>query len=97
MHDLTKKDAPWKWGEAENGAFEKLKKSFTEAPVLALADNNAPLRVEADSSDFATGAVLSMQKGDKWHPVAFLSHGLSGPERNYPIYDKEMPAIILVL
>ena len=49
-----------------------------------------------DSSDFATGAVLSQQSkdDDKWHPVAFLSKSLSVVECNYEIHDKEMLAII---
>jgi len=58
-----------------------------------------PFRVEADSSDFATGVVLSQQSmmDGKWHPVAFYSKSLSSVERNYEIYDKEMLAIIRAL
>ena len=66
------------------------------APILASPDNSRPFRIEADSSDFATGAVLSQQSptDEKWHPVAFLSKSLSSVERNYEIHDKEMLAII---
>ena len=55
-----------------------------------------PFRIEADSSDFATGAVLSQvsPSDEKWHPVAFFSKSLSPVERNYEIHDKEMLAII---
>jgi hypothetical protein len=55
-----------------------------------------PFCVEVDSSDVATGAVLSQQsKVDlKWHPVAYLSKSLSAVEQNYKIHDKEMLAII---
>jgi len=54
-----------------------------------------PFRIEADSSDFATGAVLSQisSEDEKWHPVAFLSKSLSPIERNYEIHDKEMLAV----
>jgi len=56
-------------------------------------------RIEPDSSDFATGAVLSQQltTDEKWHPIAFYSKSLSSVERNYEIHDKEMLAIIRVL
>ena len=56
-------------------------------------------RIEAESSDFATGAVLSQlsAEDEKWHPVAFLSKSLSEMERNYEIHDKEMLAIIRAL
>jgi hypothetical protein len=59
-------------------------------------DDTRPFRLEADSSDFATGAVLSQQSSadDKWHPIAYYSKSLSAVERNYKIHDKEMLAII---
>jgi hypothetical protein len=85
----------WRWGEKQQEAFEILRRKVTEAPVLISADDDKPFRVEADSSDFATGAVLSQQADDnKWHPVAFLSKSLNAVERNYEIHDKEMLAII---
>jgi len=61
--------------------------------------DSEPFRVEADSSDFATGAVLSQQSmaDGKWHPVAFYSKSLSSMEWNYEIHDKEMLAIIRAL
>jgi len=71
----------------------------TTAPVLMSPQDSEPFRVEADSSDFATGAVLSQQSmvDGKWHPVAFYSKSLSSVERNYEIHDKEMLAIICAL
>jgi transposase InsO family protein len=99
LFDLTKKDTVWKWDSAEQAAFAILKEKITSAPVLALPEDSRPFRIEADSSDFATGAVLSQQspEDDKWHPVAFLSKSLSSVERNYEIHDKEMLAIIRAL
>jgi len=76
-----------------------LKGSVTSAPVLISPDPTKPFRIEADSSDFATGAVLSQisSEDEKWHPVAFLSKSLSPVEWNYEIHDKEMLAIIRAL
>ena len=51
-------------------------------------------RVEADSSNYANGAVLSQQIEGKWYPVAFRSRSLNEVEQNYEIYDKEMMAIM---
>ena len=56
---LTKNDVEWKWDLDERTAFELLKGKIISAPVLALPDNSTPFRIEADSSDFATGAALS--------------------------------------
>ena len=52
-----------------------------------------------DSSDFATGAVLSQQLpvDDKWHLIAYYLKSLSAMECNYEINDKEMLAIIRAL
>ena len=50
--------------------------------------------MEADSSDYANGAVLSPEIEGKWYPVAFRSRSLNEVERNYEIYDKEMMAIM---
>ena len=81
----------------EANAFASLKTRFTTAPVLAYPDNDCQFRLETDASDFATRAVLSIQKDDKWHPVAFSSHAMSPEERNYPVADKEMLSVIRAL
>jgi hypothetical protein len=36
LNALFKKDASWKWGDAEEYAFEKLKSRCTDVPVLAI-------------------------------------------------------------
>jgi len=76
-----------------------LKQSVTAAPVLISPDLTRSFCIEADSSNFATGAVLSQvsAEDEKWHPVTFLSKSLSPIERNYEIHDKEMLAIIQAL
>jgi hypothetical protein len=75
-----KKD--FKWGEDQTEAFQELKNRITRAPVLALVDDSKPFRVEANSSDVATGVVLSQQSNvdSKWHPIAYLSKSLSAVE-----------------
>jgi len=53
------------------------------------------MRMEVDTSDYATRRVLSMEHKDElWRPVAFLSKSLNEMERNYEIHNKEMLAII---
>jgi RNase H-like domain found in reverse transcriptase len=59
--------------------------------------DNAPYRLEADSSDYASGAVLSQKVDDKWHPIVYMSKALNETQRNYEIYDKEMLAIMTAL
>jgi len=73
--------------------------AVTTALVLVSPQDSEPFRIEADSSDFTSGAVLSQRLPgeEKWHPVAFYSKSLSLVEQNYEIHDKEMLAIICTL
>ena len=71
--------------------------AITTVPVLQMPLDDGKYKVEADSSDYATGAVLSQEQDGRWHPIAFLSRSLSDTERNYDIFDKEMLAIIRAL
>jgi len=93
---LTKKDCTWNWGVEQQNAFEVLKKAFTTAPVLRIPNDEDPFKLSTDTSDFATGAVLSQKdmQTDLWHPVAFFSKSLDVHERNYKIYDKELLVVI---
>ena len=51
--------------------------------------------METDASDFAIGGILSQTspEGDL-HPICFYSRKLSPAELNYPIYDKELLAVV---
>ena len=98
LHRLTRKDQPFEWNHACQEAFEKLKRSLIEAPVLRHYDPNRETRVETDASDGTIAGVLSQLCEDGcWHPVAFYSASMNGAEKNYEIHDKEMLAIIRAL
>ncbi|KAJ3502093.1 hypothetical protein NLJ89_g9041 [Agrocybe chaxingu] len=84
-------------GEVEQTAFETLRSAILEDIVLTLPLDNAPFRIEADSSGFATGAVLSQLQEDIWRPVAFSSKSLNDVERNYEIHDRELLSIMRAL
>jgi hypothetical protein len=91
LFNLTKKDVAWTWTVASAAAFQALKDAVTTEPVLVLPDESQLYRLEVDSSDRATRAVLSQQGMDgKWRPV----ESLNNLQRNYVIHDKEMLAII---
>ena len=85
LFNLTKNNSNFHWSSDEQSTFDLLKEKITSVPMLALPNNLKPFHIEVDSSDFATGAVLSQQSldDDKWHLVAFLSKSLSPVEKNY--------------
>ena len=97
--DLARSEQVWTWSGKEQTAFEDLKTAVTTALVLMSPQNSEPFQVEADSSDFTIGVVLSQQSttDGKWHPVAFYSKSLFSVEWNYEIHNKEMLAIIHAL
>ena len=95
LHDMVKKDKKWEWMERQEKVFKELKDQFTKELVLVALDLDKKLRVEVDTSDYATGGVLSMEvENGRWKPVAFLSKSLNETERNYEIHDKEMLVIL---
>ena len=79
LNQLTGKEE-WKWGAEQDNAFNTLQRAITERPVLAILVDDEPYWVEADSSDFALGAVLSQRQNNKWHPIAYLSKSLTEAE-----------------
>jgi len=64
LHTLVRKKQKWKWKKEQEEAFGKLKKMFMTEPVLAILDIDREMRVEVDTSDYATGGVLSLKCED---------------------------------
>ena len=59
LFDLTHSDQAWNWDIKKQEAFECLKIAVTTTLILALPQDLEPFHIEADSSDFASGAILS--------------------------------------
>ena len=93
LNELTKKGVAFVWGAAQDIAFDELKRCLTVAPCLVLPDFNKQFEIECDASGIGIGGVL-MQEG---RPIAYFSEKLNGAQLNYPVYDKELYALIRVL
>ena len=87
-------------------AFEQLKHCLIHAPVLTLPDPEGHCEVVCDASGFGTGVVLLQTQNHidetgrtvaVQKPVAFHSHKLSSAERNYPVGEQELLAVVLAL
>ncbi|KAF8750406.1 hypothetical protein RHS01_09404 [Rhizoctonia solani] len=95
LHNLVRKDMPWKWDTREQEAFQGLKDAITNAPVLCHADPTKPYFLETDASGAALGSILSQRQEDgRLHPLGFLSESFKGAKQNYNTHDKELLAII---
>jgi hypothetical protein len=97
LSDVTKSTATFAWARSQDDAFRRLKSAMQGAPVLRLADPSKPYVVTCDASDVGIGAVLEQEDVDGLHPIAFASRKLNSAEKNYPVHERELLAIVYAL
>ena len=90
---LTQKNVPFLWSDACESSFQKLKTLLTSAPVLALPSGSGGFTVYCDASGVGLGSVL-MQEGKV---IAYASRQLKVHEKNYPVHDLELLAVVFAL
>ena len=92
---LTGKDQPFNFNAICKKAFDKLKKQLISVSVLAHFHSEWSLMLKTDASDSAIAGIFSQKQLDgEWHPIVYYLKTIIDAELNYPIYDKEMLAII---
>ncbi|GMF64161.1 unnamed protein product [Phytophthora fragariaefolia] len=90
LSQLLKKDAAGDWTAECQQAFDAVKQGLTEAPILAVADQDRPFHVVCDASDFAIGCALMQHDHEERDRVVYYQSGQLKPaERNFPVHDKE--------
>ena len=88
--NAKKKHRKVEWTEECQAAFELLKETCTDTPVLAYANYKKPFRLNTDASERGLGAVLyQLQEDDTNRVIAFASRTLSKTERNYDAHKLE--------
>ena len=101
ISDLTKtKDKTsnkFTWTLEAQTAFEKMKQALMSAPILILPDPSKPYVINTDASGFAIGACIMQDHGKGLQPIAYMSKKLLPAEKNYPVHEKELLAIIVAL
>ena len=85
---LLRKGVAFKWTDAQERAFNTLKKKLSSPPTLAYPDLALPFTVTTDASATALGAVLSQfvtqEDGkERERVVAYASRSLNSAEINY--------------
>ncbi|KAL5020815.1 hypothetical protein ScPMuIL_002102 [Solemya velum] len=100
LHDLLKKQKngkrkyiEFRWGEAQQKAFDDLKKKLTTAPILGYADFSLPFELHVDASSHGLGAVLCQEQEGKMRVIAYASRGVTKSEKNYPAHKLEFLAL----
>lgn len=97
---LTSAKVSFRWGEAEERAFQNIKRLITSTPCLKSVDfkSGDPLWLFIEASGLGIGAALF--QGKEWKeasPVAYKSWQMTPVERNYPFNEQELLAVIHAL
>ena len=95
LYTLIGKKAEFQQGKEQEDVFCRIKELVVTELVLVLLDPSKPFEVEANSLDYAIGRQLGQyDENRKLYPIAFFSKKLSSTQLNYPIYNKELLAIV---
>jgi hypothetical protein len=94
LHELLRKNTPWKWTQRQEDAFSKSKSTLQSSQLLVHYDPGLPLILTTDASPYGLGAVLSHRMPDgSERPVSFASRTLAPAERNYAQVEREGLAV----
>jgi hypothetical protein len=91
LRQLNKSNVTWNWSQAQQQAFDKLKRVVSAVPVLRFFDpSNPEVTIQTDASSTGIGSCL-LQGGQ---PIAFASRAFTEAETRYSQIEKELMAIV---
>ena len=86
-----------KWSEFTRNCYENLKMAIHECPQLYFLDEDSPIFLHTDASDYGVGAYLFQVVDGTQRPIAFLSKSLNERMRRWDTPQKEGFAIFYAL
>lgn len=96
LTDLLKsKSKVLPWHEKAEDAFCAIKEKLISAPILVSPNFSLPFSIQTDASDVAVAGVLTQVQDDHERVIAYFSHKLTTPERNYHACEKETLAALM--
>ena len=90
---LLRKDVPFYWSQDCEDAFQYLKNSLINPPILRYPDFDKEFCITTDASGTACGAVLTQKYGGLDMPIAYASRPFTQGERNKSTPEQELCAI----
>ena len=89
------KRSPIYWTPEETIAFNETKIAVSRCPLIYFINDDSPIRLYTDASDYGIGGVLLQIVNTVWRPIAFISKSLSATQINWSTIQKEAYAIFL--
>jgi hypothetical protein len=83
------------WTDESTKAFLDVKDSIRRCPKLFFMDDNAPVYLHTDASDYGISGYLFQIIDGKEIPIAFMSKTLSAEELRWSVIEKECYAIVV--
>ena len=74
-------------------AFNDTKIAVSRCPLMYFINDDSPIRLYTDASNYGIGGVLFQIVDTEWRPIAFISKSLSATQINWSTIQKEAYAI----
>ena len=87
------KRSPIYWTPEGTLAFHETKIAVSRCPLMYFINDDSPIRLYTDASDYGIDGVLFQIVNTVWRPVAFISKSLSATQINWSTIQKEAYAI----
>ncbi|GJU88527.1 reverse transcriptase domain-containing protein [Tanacetum coccineum] len=97
LHQNSKKctkKSDFQWTTKAETAFQQMKKSIAELPMMAAPQEKEELIIYLAAAKEAISAVLMTERDGKQIPIYFVSRALRGPEINYTPMEKLVLALV---
>ncbi|KAM3612667.1 uncharacterized protein V6R79_012474 [Siganus canaliculatus] len=94
LTELLRKERPFEWGEAQEGAFTRMKAKLCSAPCLAYPDSEKEFHLEASFSGHSLSAALAQKHDQDKRVVAYASRPLSSVEVKFSDCEKSLLATV---
>ena len=87
------KRSPIYWTPEGALAFNETKIAVSRCALMYFINDDSPIRLYTDASDYGIGGVLFQIVNTVWRPIAFISKSLSTTQINWSTIQKEAYAI----
>ena len=97
LNGCTRKERPILITPEVVEAFDKCKSSLLNVARLTYPEPHSKLSIATNASDITVGGVLQQLVDNEQQSIGFFSKELTGTERRYSTYDRELRSIYKIL